>query len=641
MLPWAIRWVFLAPACLLAVAAARGDGPYRMEGTVIDADANSPIAGAEVQVLIQSEQDPSRRVLKGVTDEQGQYSIELPIGHAWAWTVVPPAGYCRPPEPTGSTTFATTKEHPVHRQDYQLQKGVSVEIEAELPEDTALTGRLLAAVLSQQSEGKFVVGYAQLNQQGRGVITLAELAGKFDIACGDESRTLLGPEGATVEFEKGFDPRTVTSDLQRDESGLLTATDEAGRTARLSGCEARVRDRQLTIVVPVKSALANGDSATVTGQVVHSDAVGVPGATVGIVFHSGGGSAAGGIETVTDKDGRFSLDVPQISKAERISLTVTCDGYAGFDTEPIKLAKPAERRIDAGKITLPAESSIRIQAVGPTGDPLVGALIEPVSGYAARKRITRTGPEGDCLLTGLAPGLVSIQAHFGALAAHARVPLEPGENEPTVIRLRPIPSADSPKPMPLPPPLAVGAAAPELTVVEWTDGKQRTLADYRGKVVVLDFWGTWCGPCIQMIPTMKALHKQYQDREVVFLGIHTAGTEMPLVKRLLKNEEWDLTVGLDVGEDVASGSTIRSYAIHGFPTVMIVGRDGRVAFSTDIPEEQRADFMRNFQKLAKEAGVPWPLDKDATQEETLQRMVTVHKLMLSQAIDKALAEQAE
>ena len=68
--------------------------PYRIEGVVTDAATKEPVANTTVQVLITSEPDPAKKIRKGQTDDKGLYSIELPAGHAWAWYLELPDGYC-------------------------------------------------------------------------------------------------------------------------------------------------------------------------------------------------------------------------------------------------------------------------------------------------------------------------------------------------------------------------------------------------------------------------------------------------------------------------------------------------------------------------------------------------------------------
>jgi hypothetical protein len=61
-----------------------------MEGIVIDADTQRPVANATVSVLIESDSAPEQGIRQSQTDDDGRYSIEIPIGHGWAWTLMPP-----------------------------------------------------------------------------------------------------------------------------------------------------------------------------------------------------------------------------------------------------------------------------------------------------------------------------------------------------------------------------------------------------------------------------------------------------------------------------------------------------------------------------------------------------------------------
>jgi thiol-disulfide isomerase/thioredoxin len=174
-----------------------------------------------------------------------------------------------------------------------------------------------------------------------------------------------------------------------------------------------------------------------------------------------------------------------------------------------------------------------------------------------------------------------------------------------------------------------------------SNGKQRRLAGYRGKVVLLDFWGIWCTPCIHAIPAMKQLHQRYQDDEVVFFSIHTGGSDMAMVKRMVKQYQWQTMVGLDVRTDIASGETTRRYAIQGYPTLIVIDRAGVVTFNSgDIPADRDA-FMREMQERAAAIGLPWPIEKDATDEEVIERMTKLQAETWGRMIDQALKTDAE
>jgi len=117
--------------------------------------------------------------------------------------------------------------------------------------------------------------------------------------------------------------------------------------------------------------------------------------------------------------------------------------------------------------------------------------------------------------------------------------------------------------------LAVGTTAPDWELSD-ADGKFQTLAQYRGKVVVLDFWATWCGPCAEVMPQMQKLHEKYKDKAVVVFGVSSWEKNDPAV--LMKEKHY--TYGLLLrGEDITD-----RYGVGTLPAVYIIGADGRIVY---------------------------------------------------------------
>ncbi len=105
--------------------------------------------------------------------------------------------------------------------------------------------------------------------------------------------------------------------------------------------------------------------------------------------------------------------------------------------------------------------------------------------------------------------------------------------------------------------------------VEGLDGEYRTLQQFEGKVLVIDFWATWCGPCRDAIPELARLFETHRDQGLRIVGI----TDEPAgkVQGFLKSTPVPYEIGLDTTQAVA-----RAYRVTSLPTVYVVGRDQRV-----------------------------------------------------------------
>ncbi|MFG0284437.1 MAG: TlpA family protein disulfide reductase [Phycisphaerales bacterium JB039] len=116
----------------------------------------------------------------------------------------------------------------------------------------------------------------------------------------------------------------------------------------------------------------------------------------------------------------------------------------------------------------------------------------------------------------------------------------------------------------------VGKPAPDFTLADPT-GKQHTLSDYQGQVVVLDFWATWCGPCKAAMPGLQKLHEKFQGSPVKIFGVNAWENGDPVA--YMKREEFTYGLLLE-GDQVAA-----KYGVSGIPTFFVVGVDGSVIHS--------------------------------------------------------------
>jgi thiol-disulfide isomerase/thioredoxin len=114
-----------------------------------------------------------------------------------------------------------------------------------------------------------------------------------------------------------------------------------------------------------------------------------------------------------------------------------------------------------------------------------------------------------------------------------------------------------------------GDAAPHLTFRTLDGHRGPSWTALRGTVVVLDFWATWCGPCIEAIPRLNNLVQQFKGKPVRFISV--TYEKDAVVRPFLEKHPLDTLVG----EDIDCGM-FRSYRAWGIPTVVLVGGDGRV-----------------------------------------------------------------
>ncbi len=121
--------------------------------------------------------------------------------------------------------------------------------------------------------------------------------------------------------------------------------------------------------------------------------------------------------------------------------------------------------------------------------------------------------------------------------------------------------------------LKVGDEAP-LFEIKTLEGKDLKLANYRGKVVLLVFWATWCGPCIVETPMLKELYNTFgKDKRFVMIGLSLDKKAGPAKKYAAENElKW--TQGF--AGDMSQSAVANDYGIQGIPTTFLIGADGKI-----------------------------------------------------------------
>jgi thiol-disulfide isomerase/thioredoxin len=127
-------------------------------------------------------------------------------------------------------------------------------------------------------------------------------------------------------------------------------------------------------------------------------------------------------------------------------------------------------------------------------------------------------------------------------------------------------------------------------------GGEFDLAKEQGKVVILDFWATWCGPCIKSLPPLIDAVAKLPPERVRLIGVNQ-GEPPEQVKRFIETRRWALTVALDSSQSVG-----RNYGVEGIPFTAIVAPDGKVAWvhSGYAPEGEQ-EVVKVVEKLLGDA----------------------------------------
>jgi thiol-disulfide isomerase/thioredoxin len=210
------------------------------------------------------------------------------------------------------------------------------------------------------------------------------------------------------------------------------------------------------------------------------------------------------------------------------------------------------------------------------GEEFDGISFEVFVSATGKPWVTALKPQMDDLDTGMPEGM-TVTMRFNDWTPADAVPsaamIVPGEDWKKVDSLMDelmgggMVQEDAPEPPAPAKALGEGDKAANFTL-DTLGGPSFTLADNQGKVVVLDFWATWCGPCVAGLPVVTKVMRDYADKGVVFVAVNLR--ESPdKVSAFMNKKKWNFTVAFD-----SDGAIANKYGVTGIPHSVIVDQKG-------------------------------------------------------------------
>jgi len=141
--------------------------------------------------------------------------------------------------------------------------------------------------------------------------------------------------------------------------------------------------------------------------------------------------------------------------------------------------------------------------------------------------------------------------------------------------------------------LKTGISAPEWELTN-ADSQVRKLSDFKGKIVIMDFWATWCAPCVAYQPRLQSIHENYSDKDVVVLGMDCNETQRVDFAAYKKRKKISYEI---IQNSEKIGDT---YKVQGIPVLYVIDRSGKIIHaSLGYSEKAEAKLISVIEKAIK------------------------------------------
>ena len=402
---------------------------------------------------------------------------------------------------------------------------------------------------------------------------------------------------------RGPDDRPVTNAVVcwRTWSFETTVTDVNGRFALedmpvRNGIDShylviRHFDKRLGAIVRVEDMTKELDvrlepATTLTGRVLDPDQQPITNAEVSLRMRTerSGASFAFGIEV--DANGRYVI--PCVPRWELYRVNAESENHGADYINALRMTS-AETLVELEPIVLrPANMVVAGIVVDDIGQPVEGARVSTDGKGQPRRVLHQTGPDGTFRLENVCEGEIGV---YTTAAGHTYGNAETVAGDESIRVV--LPREGAPRPATKSSSsaaskhLPVGQAAPDFEF-KTLDGKSHKLSDYRGKFVLLNFWATWCGPCLGETPQFKAVYDKFGgDVRFVMIGLSLDTMLSPVENYVSDNQlEW---VQGHLG-DWQKTDVPDQYGVRSIPGIFLIDPDGKVA-SNDLRGQRIANAV--------------------------------------------------
>lgn len=313
----------------------------------------------------------------------------------------------------------------------------------------------------------------------------------------------------------------------------------------------------------------DGETSTISGAILDESGKPIPGVPVTL----GGNQEKiyyNFPDTVTDDKGQYRFE-NVFGGLDYFFLWAKTPGYGGETIQPIRLAPGEKKTLDSIKMKV-ADGTIDGQVLETDGKPAVGVQ---VSSQADGAENAMTDAQGRFHLKGVPRGEHYVVVYRGNMSAGATQAKTGQKN--VVIKMTP---AVDQKPTGVVYADRTGQEAPALRTAGWVNDRPVDLKSLKGKIVVIDFWGLGCRPCLESMPEIQALYEKYRKEGVVMLGVCAPGAKRDEILKVIKEKGVTYPNAMDVPEDSGVGVSARAFGESGIPHLFVIDRNGKIVADT-------------------------------------------------------------